>query len=297
MLCLSSQGALTHGDRRATESRDLSKYNFENKVTRGCFWGSSAKEGPKQLASAFGSSQGREDRCWHLQAGPSLAAAAPSSVQPGVRHPGLLVTGSACASWGLDPSGELEGHWGDQPLPRGSCWQRWGRAPALWWSPRDRGGPCPLGTALGLVGLLCRVSPLLGCRCGVPLVRDSHLLSQYGAKALDRVLSTILNRTENRVPVPKSYDRREAVFFHGKNFTSSVFSGISALLLAWLVSGLGHLTKLGEREQHCCLSSSLVSRAIGHPARQRGKRAWDRLSCEITGTAGGEAALQDCWGH
>uniref|UniRef100_A0A8B9SVL5 Protein strawberry notch homolog 2 n=1 Tax=Anas platyrhynchos TaxID=8839 RepID=A0A8B9SVL5_ANAPL len=59
---LESLGALTHGDRRATESRDLSKYNFENKVTRGCFWGSSAKEGPKQLASAFGSSQGREDQ-------------------------------------------------------------------------------------------------------------------------------------------------------------------------------------------------------------------------------------------
>lgn len=132
---MSSQGALTHGDRRATESRDLSKYNFENKVTRGCFRGSSAKEGPKQLASAFGSSQGWEDRCWHLQAGLSLAAAAPSSVQPGVQHPGLLVTSSVCTSWGLDPSGELEGHWGDQPLPRGSCWQRWGRAPALWWSP------------------------------------------------------------------------------------------------------------------------------------------------------------------
>uniref|UniRef100_A0A8C3FYC8 Protein strawberry notch homolog 2 n=1 Tax=Chrysemys picta bellii TaxID=8478 RepID=A0A8C3FYC8_CHRPI len=30
---LESLGALTHGDRRATESRDLSKYNFENKVT------------------------------------------------------------------------------------------------------------------------------------------------------------------------------------------------------------------------------------------------------------------------
>uniref|UniRef100_A0A4W4HHX8 Protein strawberry notch homolog 2 n=1 Tax=Electrophorus electricus TaxID=8005 RepID=A0A4W4HHX8_ELEEL len=29
---LESLGALTHGDRRATESRDLSKYNFENKV-------------------------------------------------------------------------------------------------------------------------------------------------------------------------------------------------------------------------------------------------------------------------
>ncbi|XP_035425823.1 protein strawberry notch homolog 2 isoform X1 [Cygnus atratus] len=38
--------------------------------------------------------------------------------------------------------------------------------------------------------------------------------NKYGAKALDRVLSTILNRTENRVPVPKSYDRREAAFFY-----------------------------------------------------------------------------------
>uniref|UniRef100_A0A7N8XMX9 Protein strawberry notch homolog 2 n=1 Tax=Mastacembelus armatus TaxID=205130 RepID=A0A7N8XMX9_9TELE len=31
---LESLGALTHGDRRATESRDLSKYNFENKVSK-----------------------------------------------------------------------------------------------------------------------------------------------------------------------------------------------------------------------------------------------------------------------
>ncbi|KFV49815.1 Protein strawberry notch 2, partial [Gavia stellata] len=38
--------------------------------------------------------------------------------------------------------------------------------------------------------------------------------NKYGAKALDRVLSTILNHTENRVPVPKSYDRGEAAFFH-----------------------------------------------------------------------------------
>ncbi|XP_065601945.1 protein strawberry notch homolog 2 isoform X1 [Cyrtonyx montezumae] len=37
--------------------------------------------------------------------------------------------------------------------------------------------------------------------------------NKYGAKALDRVLSTILNYTENRVPVPKSYDRGEAAFF------------------------------------------------------------------------------------
>ncbi|KAM9369249.1 protein strawberry notch homolog 2 [Phaethornis superciliosus] len=38
--------------------------------------------------------------------------------------------------------------------------------------------------------------------------------NKYGAKALDRVLSTILNHTENRVPVPKSYETREAAFFH-----------------------------------------------------------------------------------
>uniref|UniRef100_G1MXL1 Protein strawberry notch homolog 2 n=1 Tax=Meleagris gallopavo TaxID=9103 RepID=G1MXL1_MELGA len=37
--------------------------------------------------------------------------------------------------------------------------------------------------------------------------------NKYGAKALDRVLSTILNYTENRVPVPKSYERGEAAFF------------------------------------------------------------------------------------
>ena len=38
------QGALTHGDRRATESRDLSRFNFDNKVSEiqlpasGNFW-------------------------------------------------------------------------------------------------------------------------------------------------------------------------------------------------------------------------------------------------------------------
>ncbi|XP_075300329.1 protein strawberry notch homolog 2 isoform X1 [Opisthocomus hoazin] len=38
--------------------------------------------------------------------------------------------------------------------------------------------------------------------------------NKYGAKALDRVLSTILSNTESRVPVPKSYDGGEAAFFH-----------------------------------------------------------------------------------
>uniref|UniRef100_A0A8C3PZE6 Protein strawberry notch homolog 2 n=1 Tax=Chrysolophus pictus TaxID=9089 RepID=A0A8C3PZE6_CHRPC len=46
---LESLGALTHGDRRATESRDLSKYNFENKVTCSCSQGSSGWGSPKIL--------------------------------------------------------------------------------------------------------------------------------------------------------------------------------------------------------------------------------------------------------
>nr|XP_056723637.1 protein strawberry notch homolog 2 [Euleptes europaea] len=38
--------------------------------------------------------------------------------------------------------------------------------------------------------------------------------NKYGSKALDRVLLTILNQTENEVPVPRSYLRGEAAFFH-----------------------------------------------------------------------------------
>lgn len=48
LLRLPSQGALTHGDRRATESRDLSKYNFENKVI-GLGWGSVAERMLEEL--------------------------------------------------------------------------------------------------------------------------------------------------------------------------------------------------------------------------------------------------------
>lgn len=53
LLHLPSQGALTHGDRRATESRDLSKYNFENKVT-GPGWGSVAERGLEELGEGAG---------------------------------------------------------------------------------------------------------------------------------------------------------------------------------------------------------------------------------------------------
>lgn len=34
MFVLARQGALTHGDRRATESRDLSRFNIDNKYGR-----------------------------------------------------------------------------------------------------------------------------------------------------------------------------------------------------------------------------------------------------------------------
>ncbi|KAM3656559.1 protein strawberry notch homolog 2 [Ammospiza maritima maritima] len=37
--------------------------------------------------------------------------------------------------------------------------------------------------------------------------------NKYGAKALDKVLSTILNHSESRVPVPRSYERGEDAFF------------------------------------------------------------------------------------
>lgn len=53
LLRLPSQGALTHGDRRATESRDLSKYNFENKVT-GPGQHSAAERGLEELGEGAG---------------------------------------------------------------------------------------------------------------------------------------------------------------------------------------------------------------------------------------------------
>ncbi|KAH0625807.1 hypothetical protein JD844_034087 [Phrynosoma platyrhinos] len=37
--------------------------------------------------------------------------------------------------------------------------------------------------------------------------------NKYGSRALDRVLLTILNQTENKVPVPKSYDKGDTAFF------------------------------------------------------------------------------------
>lgn len=84
---------MTHGDRRATESRDLSKYNFENKVGRG--------------------------------------------------------------------------------------WAVAGRPPSI---PASLTPPAP----------------------------------QYGARALSRVLATILGQTDNRVPLPQGYPGGDAAFFRGE---------------------------------------------------------------------------------
>lgn len=57
LLHLPSQGALTHGDRRATESRDLSKYNFENKVT------GLGQHGWEGVGGAGRGNQSQEDHC------------------------------------------------------------------------------------------------------------------------------------------------------------------------------------------------------------------------------------------
>uniref|UniRef100_A0ACB8F257 Protein strawberry notch 2 n=1 Tax=Sphaerodactylus townsendi TaxID=933632 RepID=A0ACB8F257_9SAUR len=46
--------------------------------------------------------------------------------------------------------------------------------------------------------------------------------NKYGSKALDRVLLTILNQTENEVPVPRCYLKGEAAFFH--EMKQSLFS-------------------------------------------------------------------------
>lgn len=129
-------------------------------------------------------------------------------------------------------------------------------------------------------------------------MRDTHLLSQYGAKALDRVLSTILNHTENRVPVPKSYDRGEAAFFHGKNFTSSGAPAASCWPGWCRVGGARRAEqKVRGREQHPWLHSSLGSGSLAtrivSPWRHEGKRVWERLGCEVTGPASGEVAPQE----
>uniref|UniRef100_A0A8D2P3D8 Protein strawberry notch homolog 2 n=1 Tax=Zosterops lateralis melanops TaxID=1220523 RepID=A0A8D2P3D8_ZOSLA len=75
--------------------------------------------------------------------------------------------------------------------------------------------------------------------------------NKYGAKALDRVLSTILSHTENRVPVPRSYGRGEDAFFHGKNMTSSRVSA------GWV--GL----RFGMLEESNCSITKFLNRILG----------------------------------
>lgn len=40
--------------------------------------------------------------------------------------------------------------------------------------------------------------------------------SQYGARALSRVLATIMGQTDNRVPLPQGYPGGDAAFFRGE---------------------------------------------------------------------------------
>uniref|UniRef100_A0A8C5IKR3 Protein strawberry notch homolog 2 n=1 Tax=Junco hyemalis TaxID=40217 RepID=A0A8C5IKR3_JUNHY len=75
--------------------------------------------------------------------------------------------------------------------------------------------------------------------------------NKYGAKALDKVLSTILNHSESRVPVPRSYERGEDAFFRGKNISSSRVSA------GWV--GL----RFGMLEEPNCSITKFLNRILG----------------------------------
>uniref|UniRef100_A0A8U8AZJ7 Protein strawberry notch homolog 2 n=1 Tax=Geospiza parvula TaxID=87175 RepID=A0A8U8AZJ7_GEOPR len=75
--------------------------------------------------------------------------------------------------------------------------------------------------------------------------------NKYGAKALDKVLSTILNHTDSRVPVPRSYERGEDAFFRGKKISSSRVSA------GWV--GL----RFGMLEEPNCSITKFLNRILG----------------------------------
>lgn len=106
-----------------------------------------------------------------------------------------------------------------------------------------------------------------------PPVCDSGLLPQYGTKALDRVLSTILSHTENGVPVPRSYGRGKDTFFHGKNMTSSRVSA------QWVGLRFGMLEEPSRRSE----------------GENRGKCHWLVMSpCQARGGAEFLEGKQSC---
>lgn len=47
-------------------------------------------------------------------------------------------------------------------------------------------------------------------------LRPPHPSTQYGARALSCVLTTILSQTENKVPLPQGYPGGDAAFFRGE---------------------------------------------------------------------------------
>uniref|UniRef100_A0A8C3QEM8 Protein strawberry notch homolog 2 n=1 Tax=Geospiza parvula TaxID=87175 RepID=A0A8C3QEM8_GEOPR len=78
--------------------------------------------------------------------------------------------------------------------------------------------------------------------------------NKYGAKALDKVLSTILNHTDSRVPVPRSYERGEDAFFRGKKISSSRVSA-GWVGLRFGICTTSHLT-------HCALADCSITKFL-----------------------------------
>lgn len=52
------------------------------------------------------------------------------------------------------------------------------------------------------------------------------LCTQYGARALSCVLTTILSQTENKVPLPQGYPGGDAAFFRGELGLSEGLCGV-----------------------------------------------------------------------
>uniref|UniRef100_A0A7M4FDB7 Protein strawberry notch homolog 2 n=1 Tax=Crocodylus porosus TaxID=8502 RepID=A0A7M4FDB7_CROPO len=77
--------------------------------------------------------------------------------------------------------------------------------------------------------------------------------NKYGARALDRVLTTILTHGESKVPVPKYYPGGEAAFFHGED-------GFGPLLTGLLPPP--HLTTLFPTTADCSITKFL-NRILG----------------------------------
>lgn len=66
---------------------------------------------------------------------------------------------------------------------------------------------------------------------------------QYGARALSRVLATIMGQTDNRVPLPQGYPGGDAAFFRGE--PGLVCLGGVGTIAGLVLLGFGHCVWVG----------------------------------------------------